>query len=59
MPKVYEQIKAHLMRKGYSEKEAKTSAARIFNADVRKPGQPPMTRNYEKTAANWKKRGGK
>lgn len=55
MPKAYEQIKKHLMQKGFSEKEAKTSAARIYNSE-RPEGSPPVTRNYEKTAANWPKR---
>jgi len=43
MPKKYEAIRDSFIRKGKSEKAAKTSAARIYNAQ-RKPGQAPVTR---------------
>lgn len=42
MPKQYEAIRDNLIRKGFSPKEAKTRAARIFNAG-RKSGQRPVT----------------
>lgn len=44
MPKAYEDIKRKLINKGYSEKEAKTSAARIFNGVIApKTHQPFVT----------------
>lgn len=46
-PAKYDSIKAHLLRKGFSEKEAKTAAAKIFNSE-RAPGTPPVTRGYDK-----------
>ena len=58
MPKAYTDIKTHLLRKGFSVKEAEKHAAMIYNGKVRKLGEPPVTRNYEKTAATWKKKGG-
>lgn len=42
MPEKYEAIKKSMKAKGKSDKAAKTSAARIFNAQ-RKPGQRPVT----------------
>lgn len=54
MPKMYEQIRDKLMSKGFSEKEAKTSAARIYNSE-RPKSSPPVTRNSEKTARTWKR----
>jgi hypothetical protein len=56
MPRKYDSIKAHLLRKGFSEKEAKTSAAKIYNAG-RPLGAPPVTRDHEKTKSA--RRGGK
>lgn len=43
MPPKYEAIRDSLIDKGKSVKAAKTSAARIYNAQ-RKPGQKPVTR---------------
>lgn len=48
MPAKYEAIRDKFESKGMGEKEAKTRAAKIFNAG-RKPGEAPVTRNYEKT----------
>jgi hypothetical protein len=42
LPKRYEGIRDSLVKKGESLKEAKTSAAKIFNA-TRKPGSKPVT----------------
>ena len=54
MPKIYEAIRDKLM-KTMSEEQAKKHAAMIYNA--RRPkGSPPVTRNFEKTAANWGKK---
>jgi hypothetical protein len=54
MPRAYEQIRDKFIRMGEPEKDAKKRAAMIYNA--RRPaGSPPVTRNSEKTAANWKK----
>jgi hypothetical protein len=54
MPALYLAIKASLKRRGLSEKEAETRAAKAFNA--RRPaGTPPVTRNYEKTANHYEK----
>jgi hypothetical protein len=47
MPAKYDSIKAHLLRKGFSEKEAKTSAAKIYNSE-RPAGAPPVVRGYDK-----------
>lgn len=43
MPKMYEAIRDNLRKKGLPLKDAKTSAARIYNAK-RKKGQAPVTR---------------
>jgi len=43
MPKQYEAIRDKFEAKGMSAKEAKTRAAKIYNAK-RKPGQRPVTR---------------
>lgn len=56
MPKAYEDIKRAFMNKGVSEAESKTRAAKIYNSRIREQGQPPVTRNYEKTKANWGKK---
>lgn len=42
MPKMYEDIKAKLLKKGYSKQDAESHAARITNAKA-KPGQPIVT----------------
>jgi len=47
MPKQYEAIRDALIAKGRSVADAKTSAAKIYNAR-RKPGQAPVTGNYER-----------
>lgn len=47
MPKRYEAIRDRLISQGKSEKAAKTSAARIYNA-TRKPGTAPVTRKEHK-----------
>lgn len=41
-PKKYEAIRDSLVKKGEPLAEAKTSAAKIYNA-TRKPGQAPVT----------------
>lgn len=46
MPAKCVAIKEKLIKEGKSEKSAKTSAAKIFNA-TRKPGQKPVTRNSD------------
>ena len=46
MPKKYERIRDELKLRGYSDKEAKTSAAKIYNSQ-RGPGQEPVTRDYD------------
>ena len=56
MPAKYDAIKQKFLRMGDSEKEAKTRAAKIYNAG-RESRTPPVTRNYEKTKANWGKGG--
>lgn len=43
MPKKYEAIRDKFESKGISTKEAKTRAAKIYNA-TRKKGQAPVTR---------------
>jgi hypothetical protein len=57
MPKAYEQIKQKFLSKGSSLKDAEERAAKIFNAKIRKPGQPAMGPNYEARArkAHWTK----
>ena len=50
MPRKYEAIRDRMKRQGKSDKEAKTRAAKIYNA-TRTPGSAPVTRNYEKTKA--------
>lgn len=55
MPALYLAIKHSLKKKGASDAEAKTRAAKIYNA--RRPaGAPPVTRNYEKTAKTYARR---
>ncbi len=52
MPRKYEAIRDKLISQGKSSKAAKTSAARIFNAQ-RKPGQAPVTGKHKsKTLAD-------
>ncbi len=46
MPKEYEAIRDRMIRKGYSVKESKTRAAKIYNAR-RKPGEKPVTRGAD------------
>ena len=46
MPKQYEAIRDKLISEGKSPKAAKTSAARIYNAQ-RKPGQKPVTGKHK------------
>lgn len=46
MPKKYEAIRDKFEAKGLSEKAAKTSAAKIYNA-TRKKGQAPVTRKKD------------
>jgi hypothetical protein len=45
MPKKYEKIRDRAMSKGMPAKQAKTKAAKIYNAQ-RKPGQKPVTRKH-------------
>jgi hypothetical protein len=47
MPAKYEAIKRKFLAEGKSDKEAKTRAAKIFNA-TRKKGQKPVTRKEGK-----------
>jgi hypothetical protein len=46
MPKQYEAIRDALIAKGASVADAKTRAAKIYNAR-RKPGQKPVTGRHE------------
>jgi hypothetical protein len=46
MPKKYEAIRDKLIKEGKSAKEAKTRAAKIFNA-TRKKGEKPVTGKSE------------
>lgn len=46
MPKKYERIRDSLKKEGKSDKAAKESAARIYNAQ-RKPGQKPVTGSHK------------
>lgn len=46
MPAKYEAIRDKFKAKGVSSKEAKTRAAKIFNA-TRKPGTAPVTNHYD------------
>jgi hypothetical protein len=46
MPARYLGIKESLKEKGYSEEEAKTSAAKIYNS-TRKHDEPALTPDYE------------
>lgn len=55
MPKKYEAIRDRLKAEGVPEKEAKSRAARIYNA-TRKRGQKPVTGIVEKAMRH---RGGK
>ena len=47
MPKRYEKIRDSQKAKGKGDREAKTSAARIYNA-TRKPGEKPVTGSHRK-----------
>ncbi len=47
MPKKYEAIRDKMISEGKSAKAAKTSAAKIYNAE-RKPGQRPVTGRKDK-----------
>ena len=44
MPKAYVKIRDRLQREGKPLKVAQKSAAKIYNAKIRKPGQKPVTR---------------
>ena len=46
MPREYEAIRDRLIRKGFGAREAKTKAAKIYNAR-RKAGQKPVTRGSD------------
>lgn len=46
MPRKYEAIRDKLKSKGASSKDAKTRAAKIFNA-TRKRGEAPVTKHYD------------
>ena len=46
MPRKYEAIRDKMIKQGKSPKAAKTSAARIYNAQ-RKKGQKPVTRKSD------------
>lgn len=46
MPAEYEAIRDNLKRKGMSDAEAKTHAAKIYNAN--RGNKPPVTGNEEK-----------
>lgn len=46
LPKKYEAIRDKMIAEGKSSKEAKTSAAKIYNA-TRKPGQKPVSGKSE------------
>lgn len=48
MPKQYESIRDKEMAKGVPEAEAKQTAAKIFNARFKKPGQAPVTNKPDK-----------
>lgn len=51
MPAQYEAIKRKMKAEGKSDAAAKTSAARIFNAQ-RKPGQAPVTGPHKRRFRN-------
>lgn len=51
MPAMYEALKSKFKQKGVTDAEAKTSAARIFNAR-RKPGTAPVTNHVENEEDN-------
>jgi len=53
MPAGYLKIRDKLVDEGMSLEAAKTKAAKFYNAR-RKPGTPPVTRNYEATVAKRK-----
>ena len=53
MPALYLAIKAAAKRKGKSEKESETIAAKAYNAQ-RPAGTPPVTKNYEESFKNGK-----
>lgn len=46
MPHRYEGIKRSMRQRGLSLADAKTSAAKIFNA-TRRSGEAPVTRDYD------------
>lgn len=49
MPAKYEAIKRKMKAEGKSDKEAKASAAAIYNSQ-RKPGQAPVSRRHHRVA---------
>lgn len=49
MPAIYEAIKQSFRKKGMKDADAKSHAARIFNAQ-RKPGTAPVTRYSDEEA---------
>ena len=55
MPAKYEAIRDRFISKGMGSHEAKTRAAKIYNAG-RKPGEAPVSRNYELTKAHYASR---
>lgn len=48
MPAKYERIKESELKRGASKQTAERIAAATYNKQ-RKPGQAPVTRNYDKT----------
>lgn len=46
-PVKYEKIRDKLIDQGVDEQTAKSKAAAIYNSQ-RKPGEPPVTRTYDK-----------
>lgn len=46
MPKRYQAIKEKFLREGYTLKEAKTRAAKIYNA-TRRSGEPPLSPKHK------------
>ena len=55
MPKSYEEMKKRFQKQGKSEDESQESAAKIFNAKIRKPNEPAMGPNYEERAREAKR----
>lgn len=48
MPKIYEGIKESMMKKGKSEKAAKTAAAKIYNSMRKdKPSMPKLSNKHK------------